>query len=101
MPVALGYSEVSGIPIEMALVKNRYVHRTFIEPDQKSRRNSVALKLIPLPQVLKGKKMPGRMGGVQVTIKNLEVVKIDVSNNLLYLKGAVPGANGNFIAIKE
>jgi amidophosphoribosyltransferase len=56
-PVALGYSEVSGIPMEMALVKNRYVHRTFIEPDQKSRRNSVALKLIPLPTVLKGKKI--------------------------------------------
>jgi len=56
-PVALGYSEVSGIPIEMALVKNRYVHRTFIEPDQKSRRNSIALKLIPLPAVLKGKKI--------------------------------------------
>ncbi|HBA45944.1 amidophosphoribosyltransferase [Candidatus Nomurabacteria bacterium RIFCSPLOWO2_02_40_28] len=55
--VALGYSEISGIPIEMALIKNRYVHRTFIEPDQKSRRNSVALKLIPLPQVLKGKKI--------------------------------------------
>jgi len=55
--VALGYSEISGIPIEMALIKNRYVHRTFIEPDQKSRRNSVALKLIPLPQVLKGKKV--------------------------------------------
>ena len=56
-PVALGYSEESGIPIEMALVKNRYVHRTFIEPDKKSRRNSVALKLIPLPQILKGKKI--------------------------------------------
>ncbi|MEX2029129.1 MAG: amidophosphoribosyltransferase [Candidatus Paceibacterota bacterium] len=56
-PVVLGYSEASGIPIEMALVKNRYVHRTFIEPDQKSRRNSVALKLIPLPAILKGKKI--------------------------------------------
>jgi len=56
-PVALGFSEASGIPIEMALVKNRYVHRTFIEPDQKSRRRSVALKLIPLPKVLKGKKV--------------------------------------------
>lgn len=56
-PVALGYSEASGIPIEMALVKNRYVHRTFIEPDQKSRRHSVALKLIPLPSILKGKKI--------------------------------------------
>ena len=56
-PVALGYSTASGIPIEMALVKNRYVHRTFIEPDQKSRRKSVALKLISLPTVLKGKKI--------------------------------------------
>ncbi len=56
-PVALGYSEATGIPIEMALVKNRYVHRTFIEPDQKSRRHSVALKLIPLPSVIKGKKL--------------------------------------------
>ncbi|OGI66503.1 amidophosphoribosyltransferase [Candidatus Nomurabacteria bacterium RIFCSPLOWO2_02_FULL_40_10] len=57
MPVAIGYSQVSGIPMEMALGKNRYVHRTFIEPDQKSRRKSVALKLIPLPSVLKGKKI--------------------------------------------
>lgn len=57
MPVALGYSEISGVPLELALVKNRYVHRTFIEPDQKSRRNSVALKLIPLPEVLKGKRI--------------------------------------------
>ncbi len=56
-PVALGYSEVSGIPVEMALVKNRYVHRTFIEPNQKSRKNSVALKLIPLKKVLKDKKI--------------------------------------------
>ena len=55
VPVALGYSEVSGIPIEMALVKNRYVHRTFIEPNQKSREKSVALKLIPLKSVLKDK----------------------------------------------
>jgi amidophosphoribosyltransferase len=56
-PVALGYSEATNVPIEMALVKNRYVHRTFIEPDQRSRRNSVDLKLIPLPEVLKGKKI--------------------------------------------
>ncbi len=56
-PVAIGYSQASGIPLEMALVKNRYVHRTFIEPDQKSRRHSVALKLIPLPQILKGKRI--------------------------------------------
>ncbi|MEX2052171.1 MAG: amidophosphoribosyltransferase [Candidatus Paceibacterota bacterium] len=57
MPVALGFSNISKIPMELALVKNRYVHRTFIEPDQKSRRKSVALKLIPLKEVLKGKKI--------------------------------------------
>ncbi|MES2023629.1 MAG: amidophosphoribosyltransferase [Patescibacteria group bacterium] len=56
-PVAIGYSEASGIPLEMALVKNRYVHRTFIEPDQASRQHSVALKLIPLPEILSGKKI--------------------------------------------
>jgi amidophosphoribosyltransferase len=57
VPVAVGYSQESGISLEMALVKNRYVHRTFIEPDQKSRQNSVALKLIPLPEVITGKKI--------------------------------------------
>ncbi|MCE9549372.1 amidophosphoribosyltransferase, partial [Candidatus Nomurabacteria bacterium] len=55
VPVAIGYAQESGVPLEMALVKNRYVHRTFIEPDQKSRQNSVALKLVPLKETLKGK----------------------------------------------
>ncbi len=57
MPVAVGFSNESGIPIEFAIVKNRYVHRTFIEPNQESRRNSVALKLVPLPEVLAGKRI--------------------------------------------
>src|SRR3989344_744731 len=57
VPVAIGYSEGTKIPIEMALVKNRYVHRTFIEPDRKSRQKSVALKLIPLRELLKGKRI--------------------------------------------
>ena len=56
-PVAIGYSKATGIPLEMALVKNRYVHRTFIEPTQKSRENSVALKLVPMPEVIEGKKI--------------------------------------------
>ena len=42
-------------------------------------------------KVFKGKKMPGRMGHEQVTVKNLEVAYIDVANNLIGLKGAVPG----------
>ena len=56
-PVASGYSKASGIPMEMALVKNRYIHRTFIQPEQHSRDLGVKLKLTPLPEVLKGKKI--------------------------------------------
>jgi amidophosphoribosyltransferase len=57
MPVAIGFSQKSGIPLELGLIKNRYVHRTFIEPDQESREHSVALKLIPMPEVLAGKRV--------------------------------------------
>ncbi|MBY0376814.1 amidophosphoribosyltransferase [Patescibacteria group bacterium] len=57
VPVAIGYAETAKVPMEMALVKNRYVHRTFIEPDQKAREHSVALKLIPLGKILKGKRI--------------------------------------------
>ena len=55
IPVAIGYSAESGIPLEMALVKNRYIHRTFIEPEQHTRDLGVKLKLTPLAEVLTGK----------------------------------------------
>ena len=42
-------------------------------------------------KVFKGKGMPGQMGHVKVTVQNLEVVKVDAENNLLLVKGAVPG----------
>ena len=51
-------------------------------------------------RVMPGKKMPGRMGSDQVTVKNLKVVKVDKENNLLALKGAVPGPKGTFLVIK-
>lgn len=57
VPVAIGYSAASGLPLEMALVKNRYIHRTFIQPEQHSRDLGVKLKLTPLPQILKGKRV--------------------------------------------
>ena len=52
-------------------------------------------------RVLKGKKMPGRMGGNVNHIKNLQVVRVDAENNVLLLKGAVPGANGGIIKIEK
>ena len=50
-------------------------------------------------RVFKGKRMAGRMGTDQVTISNLEIVKVDIDNNLLYIKGAVPGARNGLVLI--
>lgn len=52
-------------------------------------------------RVIKGKRMPGRMGGETVTVKNLEVVDVDVERNLLYLKGAVPGARNSLVIVRK
>ena len=52
-------------------------------------------------RVIKGKKMPGRMGTERNTIKNLEVIKIDPENNLLAVKGAVPGHRGTLLEIRN
>lgn len=51
-------------------------------------------------RVFKGKKMPGRMGHERVTVRNLKVVKVDKENNILAIKGAVPGANGTLLQVK-
>ncbi len=51
--------------------------------------------------VFKGKKMPGHMGSKKTTVQNLEIVKVDVENNLLLVKGAVPGPKKAMVTIKE
>ena len=52
-------------------------------------------------KVFKGKKMPGHMGAKKVTVQNLEIVRVDVENNLLLVKGAVPGPKKALVTIKE
>ncbi|MBU3964365.1 50S ribosomal protein L3 [Patescibacteria group bacterium] len=52
-------------------------------------------------RVLKGKRMPGRMGTGRITVKNLEIVKIDKEKNQIALKGAIPGRKGTLVEIKE
>lgn len=52
-------------------------------------------------RVFKGKKMPGHMGCKRITVQNLEIVKVDVSNNLLLVKGSVPGPKKCLVTIKE
>ena len=51
-------------------------------------------------RVIPGKKMAGRLGGSKVTVKNLEIIKIDSKENLLIVKGAVPGKPGNLLSIE-
>ncbi len=51
-------------------------------------------------RVVPGKKMPGRMGGERTTVKNLKIVKIDPGNNLLVVRGAVPGRKGTLLEIR-
>ncbi|MBO4651818.1 MAG: 50S ribosomal protein L3 [Lachnospiraceae bacterium] len=52
-------------------------------------------------RVFKGKHMPGQMGHVRVTVQNLEIVRVDVENNMILVKGAVPGAKKALIILKE
>jgi large subunit ribosomal protein L3 len=51
--------------------------------------------------VAKGKKMPGHMGQVRRTVQNLKVVKVHGEDNLLLVKGAIPGADGDYVVIRE
>ena len=52
-------------------------------------------------RVFKGKGMPGQMGGKQITIQNLEIVRVDADENLILVKGAVPGPKKSLVTIKE
>jgi len=51
--------------------------------------------------VIKGKPMPGHMGNARITVQNLEVVTVDDTKNLLAVRGAVPGANGGLVIVKQ
>ena len=52
-------------------------------------------------KVFKGKKMAGQMGNKQVTVQNLEVVRVDVENNIILVKGSVPGPKKSLVVLKE
>ena len=56
--------------------------------------------LLPM-RVLPGKKLPGRMGGEQVTVQNLEVIQVDLENNCLLIKGNVPGPKNSLVFVKS
>ena len=53
------------------------------------------------PAVFKNKKMAGQYGNEQVTILNLNVIKIDAENNLIAIRGAIPGAKGGIVFLRD
>ncbi len=57
IPAAIGYSQATGIPMEAGITKNRYIHRTFITPEQHVREQGVKAKLTPLPAAIRGKRV--------------------------------------------
>ena len=52
-------------------------------------------------RVIKGKKLPGRMGGVRATLPNVKVVRVDLERNLLFVKGGVPGSRNSYLMIQK
>jgi large subunit ribosomal protein L3 len=52
-------------------------------------------------RVVKGKRMPGQLGNARTTVRNQKLVKVDAANNLLLVRGAVPGPNGGYVIIQE
>lgn len=61
---------------------------------------SIGTRLTP-GMVLKGKKMPGHMGGERVTVQNLLVARVDTERNLVFVKGGVPGPNGGIVTVRR
>lgn len=57
IPAAIGYAQASGIPFNMGLIKNRYIHRTFIQPTAEMRRRAVKMKLNPVIESIAGKRV--------------------------------------------
>ncbi|MBO8152499.1 MAG: 50S ribosomal protein L3 [Candidatus Neomarinimicrobiota bacterium] len=74
--------------------------RTHGQSDRLRAPGSIGASAFP-SRVIKGLRMAGRMGGKQVTVKGLTIVKIDKENNLLFIKGAVPGARNSLLIIRR
>lgn len=83
-------------------IKRHNQHRGPMSHGSKYHRGVGSLSSATTPgRVKKGKKMPGHMGAENVTIQNLEIVRVDAEKNLLLIKGAIPGNKGSVIVVKE
>jgi len=64
------------------------------------RGGAIGQRLFP-GTVMRGMKMPGHMGQVKRTVQNLEVIQVREADNLLLIRGAIPGAKGDYVVIRE
>ena len=96
---AIGTSKGKGF---QGAIKRFGLHRGPMKHGSKYHRHAGSNGPATTPgRVFKGKHMPGQMGNVKVTVQNLEVVKVDIENNLLLVKGAVPGPKKALLVLKE
>ena len=83
-------------------MKRWNLHRGPMSHGSHSQRVSGSMGMCSYPgRVFKGKKLPGHFGVDKVTIQNLEIVKVDAEQNLILVKGAVPGVKGGLITIRD
>ncbi len=83
IPAATGFAQASGIPYREGIIKNRYIGRTFIQPDQKMRRRSVQLKLNPLRPILEGKR---------VIVVDDSIVRGNTTKGIVHMLRTIGGA---------
>ena len=96
---AIGTSKGKGF---QGAIKRFGLHRGPMKHGSKYHRHAGSNGAATSPgRVFKGKHMPGQTGNVRVTVQNLEIVKVDVENNLLLVKGSVPGPKKCLVTIKE
>ena len=81
------------------VIKRHNFHRGPMAHGSGYHRGTGSMGSINPAHILKGKKLAGRMGGVQKTVQNLEIVKVDVEKNILLVKGNVPGAKKSFVVV--
>ena len=83
------------------VIKRWNFHRGPMEHGSMYHRRVGSLGAADPARVFKGRKLPGRMGGVRRTVQGLRVVKVDAERNLLLIEGSVPGIKGSLVEIRE
>ena len=81
------------------VIKRHNFHRGPMAHGSGYHRGTGSMGSIDAARIKKGKKLPGRMGGEQVTVQNLQVVKVDLEKNVMLVRGNVPGAKNSFVVV--